>query len=252
MYKRVIQFVVPVISMLLLWESASYSGLVNAALFPAPSKVFRALWLMVADGTLVLDTVISLRRLLAGLVIGVIAGVFVGMTTGRNRIMATILSPIIQLVRPLPPVAVIPLIIVWFGIDDGAKIFSIALAIFFPIWINTHIGCENIAQAYIWNARLLTSSSLKIFTKVIFPAALPFIVAGIRNAISLAFIMVFVSELAGASSGLGYRVSILHLAYRIDGMMAALSILALLGALADSTFLFTCKRLFPWTNFKTL
>ncbi len=244
--RRFLWFVSPIVLVLVLWEFVSDSGLVNPALFPAPSKVAVALWLMVQAGTLLLDLQASLWRLLAGLVLGSSAGALVGLLTGRIKNFANALSPIIQVLRPLPAVAIIPLIIVWFGIDDGAKIFSIAFATFFPVWINTHIGSQQIPRAFLWSASLLTHSSLKVFREVVFPATLPFVMAGIRTGIAIAFIMVFVSELAGASSGLGYRISVTSLAYRIDEMVAALFVLGALGALTDQLFVFLSNKIFPW------
>ena len=206
---------------------------------------------MITSGTLVTDLRDSLWRLIMGLALGGITGVIIGLLTGRKKKIKNILSPIIQILRPLPPVAIIPLVIVWFGIDDGAKIFSIAFAIFFPVWLNTHIGVSRIAREFLWSAKLLTASSLKIFCKVIFPSALPFIIAGVRMSIAIAFVMVFVSELSGASSGLGYRISITSLAYRIDGMIAGLIVLGALGALTDQLFIFATNKLFPWLKFST-
>jgi len=229
------------------WEVASRSLTATIALFPPPSQVVLSLVRFATDGTLFLDLGGSLWRLAAGLSIGACVGVVTGLATGRVKAVRAFLSPIIQALRPLPPVAIIPLVIVWFGIGDGAKIFSIAFAVFFPVWINAHIGVTQISKTFLWSAALLTRSRIKIFRKVIFPAALPFIVTGIRTGIAIGFVMVFVSELAGASSGLGYRISVSQLAYRIDDMMAALVVLGFLGALTDAVFTFLVRKKFPWT-----
>lgn len=243
--------VIVVVAIILLWEAVSLSGVVNNSLFPAPSQVAAAGWQLLLSGV-VKDIAVSMSRLLVGLIVGTVIGIAIGLLTGRSKTAAGILSPIIQLLRPLPPVAIIPLIIVWFGIGNGAKVFSIAFAVFFPVWINTHIGSKMIPKIYIWTGRLLTKSWFKKATKVIFPASLPFIVVGVRSGIALAFIMVFVSELAGASIGLGYRISIAHLAYRIDEMIFALALLAILGALTDYLFSVAVRRIFPWLKFKTI
>ena len=249
--KRFLLFTLPIIVLIALWEFVSRSGFVSPALFPPPSKVAIALWGMVTAGTLFSDMRDSLWRLVAGLFVGSAVGIFLGLITGRIKSFATALTPIIQILRPLPPVAIIPLVILWFGIDDGAKIFSIAFAVFFPVWINAHIGARQIPQAFLWSSKLFTSSSVKTFREVVFPAALPFIVAGIRTGIAIAFIMVFVSELAGASSGLGYRISITHSAYRIDQMIAALIVLGALGAMTDQLFVLGTRKLFPWIKFSS-
>ena len=252
-------FIIPVIASCVAWEIVAVSGLVNPSLFPPPTKVARALIGLMKSGVLLSDLQASVWRLIVGLALGSLWGVAIGLITGRVKVAAAVLTPIIQLVRPLPPVALIPLIIVWFGIGDGAKIISIASAVFFPVWINTHVGAEQIPKVYVWRARLLTSSSLDRFTRVLLPASLPylfkrlifhaslpFIVAGIRTGIAFAFIMVFVSELAGASQGLGYRISVTHLSYRIDEMIAALMVLGALGAFTDHLFIKGVKWRYPW------
>ncbi|OGJ57519.1 hypothetical protein A2881_03685 [Candidatus Peribacteria bacterium RIFCSPHIGHO2_01_FULL_55_13] len=246
--KRIGLLCAPVVALLFVWEIISRSAVINPLLFPPPSLVALALWELIRNGVLIVDAAVSLWRVLAGLSIGILLGVSTGLLTGRMQTLDSVMSPAINFLRPLPPVAIIPIVIVWLGIDDAAKIFSIALAVFFPVWLNTHIGAQRVVQEYLWSAELLTRSKFTIFSRVVLPAALPFIVAGVRTAISTAFIMVFVSELAGAQSGLGYRISITQLAYRVDQMMAGLVVLALFSALCDRVFTRTVLRLFPWLS----
>ncbi len=244
--RHLLLWVAPVAALLLLWELLSRFAVSNPALFPPPSKVLNALLLWGASGELWIDLKASALRLLVGLVVGGFTGVLVGLATGRSRKADAILSPVIQILRPLPPVAIIPLVIVWFGIGDGAKIFSTSFAVFFPTWINAHIGASRIPIEYLWSARLLNRSRLTTLLYIVFPAALPTIVAGLRTSIAVAFVMVYVNELAGASSGLGYQISISHLAYRIDRMIAALIVLGAAGALADALFAAMVRLSFPW------
>ncbi|MEJ0001879.1 MAG: ABC transporter permease [bacterium] len=244
--KKFLWFILPIISVCILWELVSRSGFVNPALFPPPSKVAIALWEMIISGTVFYDFRDSLWRLVVGLTLGSVIGICTGLVTGRIKSIAKAINPIIQILRPLPPVAIIPLIIVWFGIDDGAKIFSIAFAVFFPVWIGAYIGAQQIPQTFLWSARLFALSRFKMFREVIFPASLPFIISGIRTAIAIGFVMVFVSELSGASSGIGYRISISSLSYRIDEMIAALVVLGTLGAVTDQLFVLATRRIFPW------
>ncbi len=247
--KKLLWFALPIAFLIVIWEVVSRSGFVSFNFFPPPSKVVVALWGMVTSGTLFLDLRDSSWRLIVGLFLGSVVGVITGLITGRNKLFEKVLCPVIQILRPLPPVAIIPLIIVWFGIDDGAKIFSIAFAVFFPVWLNAHIGSGLMAKEFLWSARLLTKSPLQIFYKVIFPSTLPFIIAGIRTGAAVAFIMVFVSELSGASSGLGYRISITSLAYRIDQMIAALIVLGVFGAITDQLLVYGTNKIFPWVKF---
>jgi NitT/TauT family transport system permease protein len=247
--KKILWFISPIIFLIILWEIISNTGIINTNLFPPPSRIGLAFGQMLKDGTLALDLTSSLWRALTGLILGSTIGIGLGLLTGRIQIIAKSLTPIIQILRPIPPVAIIPLVIVWFGIDNSAKIFAISFAVFFPVWLNSHIGAKQIPTPYLWSAKLLTNSILKKFKQLIFPATLPFIIAGIRNGIAIAFIMVFVTELTGASSGLGYRISFSHLIYRLDQMIAALFVLGGLGAVTDLIFVFSTKKLFSWLKF---
>ncbi|MEK7069081.1 MAG: ABC transporter permease [Patescibacteria group bacterium] len=241
-----ILIVVPILTILALWEVVSRTSVVNPALFPPASQVASAFGNMITSGTLSSDLSASVWRLLAGLCVGSVIGILLGLLTGRIRSLAHALAPIIHILRSIPPVAIIPLVIVWFGIGDGAKIFSIAFAVFFPVWINTHVGAEQVQRVFLWKAKLAGLGTLATIRTIALPSATPFIITGIRNGIALAFIMIFVSELAGASSGLGYRISITQLAYRIDEMIAALIVLGALGALTDQLFVFGTRKIFPW------
>ena len=229
------------------WEIISRFEIITAqALFPAPSQVALALIDLIRGGVLIADIKTSLIRVIIGLVLAAVLGVVIGLATGRNNLINQLLTPVINLLRPLPAVAIVPLVIVWFGIGDGAKIFTIAFAAFFPIWLNAHTGAGRVAKVYLWSARLLTHSRIKILASIIFPSALPFIIAGVRQGIALAYIMVFVSELTGAASGLGYRISLTQLTYQIDGMIAALFILAGLAAMTDLIFMKGAVKIWPW------
>ena len=241
-------FVVPVLVAALGWEVVSRLEVVNPRMFPPPSVVGQAFFEWAQSGDLLTDISASCVRALLGLLLGGGVGLILGLITGRTQWVSASITPIVQLLRPLPPVALIPLIIVWLGIGNTAKIFSISFAAFFPVWMNTHLGVRNIASIYLWSASLLTKSHTKILLRIIVPATIPSIIAGIRTAIPVAFIMVFVSEIAGASSGLGYRISVCHLAYRIDMMIAALAVLAATGAIVDWLFAKTVAVLLPWTR----
>lgn len=229
-----------------MWEALSRSGAVSVALFPPPSAVIHAGVGWWREGELVRDLLVSLWRVVAGYALGATLGLVVGLVTGRLRLIYVILRPILQGLRPLPPVAIVPLIIVWMGIGDGAKVFSIAFAVFFPVWLATHLGAQAVPAAYTWSARILGASRLRIFFEVVLPSAMSVAASGLRTAVSVAFVMVFVSELAGASKGIGYQIAISHLAYRIDRMMAALAVLALLGVLADAGIERGLLVLMPW------
>jgi len=241
---------ISILVFLAIWEVVARQKIINPLLFPPPTEVAVAIWDWALSGDLLTDLGTTMWRLFVGLLLGGVTGSLVGLATGRNRRLSAAFNPIIQFLRPLPPVAIIPLIIVWFGIGNVAKIFAISYGVFFPVWINTHLGASQIPVDYIRMGKLLSSSRWKRFRKIILPAALPEMVSGWRNSIAMAFIMAYVSELAGASQGVGYRIDINYLAYRIDRMMAALVILAILGALSDWLFTQAIHKIFPWIKMR--
>ncbi len=230
----------------LTWEGVSRAELVNPRLFPPPSHIVVALMEWARTGELFRDVGTSLWRVLLGFIIGGTVGIATGILTGRFSPFRWYIAPVIQVLRPLPPVAIIPLVIVWLGIGNMAKLFSISFAVFFPVWVNTHAGASTVPLPYLRSASLLSRSRARIALRVVLPSTLPFIVAGLRTSIALAFIMVYVAEIAGASSGIGYQISVSHLAYRIDKMMAALAVLAAAGAIFDGTFIRLVYTAFPW------
>lgn len=237
---------VPILLSFVLWEVVSSSGVVNRTLFPPPSEVLDAFVGLASSGELYVHLNASLWRVLAGLSLGSFVGIALGLLTGRFKALGKSLTPLFQVLRSFPPVAIIPLVIVWFGIGESAKLFSISFAVFFPVWINSHIGASRIPEHYLQIASTFRIPFVKKWFKVILPASLEFIVAGVRTGIAIAFIMVFVSELTGASNGLGYMISIAQLSYRIDVMIAGLFILGIMGAATDFAVVRTVQKLFSW------
>jgi len=254
--KQIVRASISIVVFLIAWEIIARTGFIHISLFPPPTRVAEAFVEMARSGELARDLRASLWRAVIGFVLGSGVAIATGLVTGRIEALNNYLSPLMQLFRPLPPVAIIPLIIVWFGIGEVSKVFSIAFAVFFPVWVNTHIGAREIPVMFLWSVYSLGVRGFTVLWKVIvpgallwrviLPGALPFIVAGFRTGIAIAFIMVFVSELAGASAGIGYQISVSHLAYRVDRMIAALILLGVLGAGADLLLTrliwFTC----PW------
>lgn len=238
--------IVSVSAVLLAWEFSSRWEFVSPKLFPPPSSVAVAIKEIIRTGELWTNAIVSLRRAALGFGVGALSGIIIGMVTGRVKTFDAYVSPVIQLLRPLPPVAIISLVIVWLGIGELAKVWSIAFAVFFPIWVGTHQGARNVPQAFLWAAKSLHLGRAATFIRVVLPAALPLIVSGVRSGVAISFVMVFVSELAGASSGIGYAINTYQLAYRTDYMMAYLVVLGSLGAASDQIVSRLIHLAFPW------
>ena len=230
----------------IIWEILPAIGWLDGRLIPPPSQILRGGIGWVASGEFRLDVVSSLVREMIGLCLGCIIGIIVGLLTGRIKIIDSILSPLFHVFRAFPPVALLPVFITLLGIEDSSKIFSIAFACFFPTWLNTHIGAANIPVEYIQSAILLSNSPLNIFYRVILPASSTAIVTGVRLSIAIGFVLLYVSELAGASEGLGYRIANGQMSYRMDVMFAALFVLGGLASLTDWLFVCATHYFLPW------
>lgn len=238
----------PVPIVLLVWELVARSGAFNAELFPPPSKVWMAFLEMGKSGLLWSDFLASTKRALAGYLLGCVTGIVVGIATGRVRILDRALSQIIHILRAFPPVAIVPFAITWFGLSESSKYFLVFWGVFFPVWVNTHAGMAGVDKIYLWAARSLGATKRYEITDVLLPAALPHVLAGMRVAIGLCFICVFVAEMAGAYEGIGFRISTSYLVFRVDRMMAALILLGMMGASGDKIFKVLVSKCLPWTQ----
>lgn len=234
--------------LLAVWELCYRSEFVSTLLFPGPVAVFRALITWAEDGTLLSDVLASLGRVGSGLVLGGTLGLGVGLVSGRIHWLSESMGAVVNALRAVPPVAIVPLAILWLGISESSKIFLVGWGAFFPVWLNTHLGVSRVDRTVEWSARSLGAVGLPFVWKVILPAALPQILAGVRLGIGIAYICVFVAELAGAHQGVGFRIATAHLVFRTDLMLAGLVVLAILGALTDAAFVRLVRTITPWLS----
>lgn len=238
--------ILPFVIVLVLWESLARVGIYNARLFPAPTTIVRAFGEMISTGDLIRDLFASIARALVGFIAGAVLGVSIGVLTGRSHIWRYFLHPILQSLRSIPSIGLLPLAILFFGLDEISKYFLVFWGVFFPVWINSHLGVAGVNQRYIWAARSLGANQSRLMWEVVLPASLPLIIAGMRVGIGLAFLNLVAAEMSGASAGLGYRVSASHLVFRSDKMIAALVALGTLGAASDGIFRFLAGKIAPW------
>ena len=229
-----------------LWSLVGLSGVVKEAIFPAPWSVWSATVEMWRNGTLQTDLAKSLGRAAVGFGIGATLGVTMGLLTGRVAVVRTLLNPFLNLLRPIPAIALVPVAIVWFGIGEGSKYFVVSYTVFLTVWFNTHHGMQYVPETYLRAARTLGASKLREFATVVLPAAAPHIFAGIRLGVALAFLSLVAAELSGASSGIGFRLQEARQYVRTDRMFSLLIILGILGALADLVVHWIGKKLVHW------
>jgi ABC-type nitrate/sulfonate/bicarbonate transport system permease component len=238
--------VLGVASAIALWQIILDLGIVDRRLMPAPITVLRAAASMAATGELVAHIGASVARAITGLVIGSAIGIVFGLLTGRITAFGHLTEPIAQLFRSIPAIAFVPLAIIWFGLGEQSKLFLIVFGVFFPVWINTLMGVKNVRPVYIRAARSLGVSPQQELQRVIFPAALPFIITGVRISVSIAYIMLAAAEMAGALVGLGQLIQESYLVFRTDRMLVGIVMLGILGLLSDRLFMAGVRWLFPW------
>lgn len=247
-FQKIIYALASLAILLIIWQISSELGITNPQQTPGPLTIAKAIAEWAKSGELLMDFTVSISRGMLGLAIGCIIGIILGLLTGRNQRLNLLLAPPLNILRAAPPVALLPVFITFFGISEFSKIFSIAFATVFPMWVNTHSGASNIPIEFLRSAKLLTKSNLKIFWRVVLPASLNSIVAGFRISLAMSFIMMYVSELAGASQGLGYQIANSHAAYRYDRMFGALFVLGITATLIDMLLNGVIRRIFPWVK----
>jgi ABC-type nitrate/sulfonate/bicarbonate transport system permease component len=233
-------------ALLLLWQITASLGLLPAYL-TSPLVIAREFAALAAGGDLLRHSAVSLYRSLAGLALGALAGIGIGLWAGTSRPVAGFFEPLVSLTYPVPKVAFLPVLLVWFGISDTSKIVLIALSCFYPCYIAALYGVRAVEPVWIWAAQNMGARPRRVFFKVIVPAAAGHIFGGLRVSLALAFILMLASELIGSSNrlGLGFLVLSADAGGRFDVMFAAILAIAILGFGADRLLLWLRRRLLP-------
>ncbi|RXF75399.1 ABC transporter permease [Hansschlegelia zhihuaiae] len=231
---------------LAVWQWVASAEIVNAILFPPPTVVAQAVYDWVASGEFAADLAASLRRVAIGFVIGAALGVGLGVLTGRVGFFAALLGPVLQILRPIPPIAFVPIVILWFGLSEGGKVFLIVWGVFFTVWISAHLGVQKVDQGLIRAAQMLGTPRWRLLGEVVLLGALPVIVVGLRTAVGISFYTLVAAELAGAFSGVFYRIEIAQQNMQTGQVFGGLMALGLLSFLADRSFAAAAQRMVWW------
>ncbi|WP_438275822.1 ABC transporter permease subunit [Nitrobacter sp.] len=241
----IIQWILPA-AILLVWQVACNTGYVPARVLPAPTDVVLAGWKSLQSGELVRNIWVSFWRATIGFLIGGGIGFAFGLANGLSQLSDKLTDTTLQMVRNVPHLALIPLVILWFGIDESAKLFLVALGVFFPVYLNTLHGIRTVDPQLIEMGRIYDMSSGELFRRVIFPSALPSIFVGVRFALGIMWLTLIVAETIAASSGLGYMAMQAREFMLIDVVVLSILIYALLGKLADSASRFLEQLTLSW------
>ncbi|MGH8752209.1 MAG: ABC transporter permease [Burkholderiales bacterium] len=235
--------VIPLV-FLALWQFVAMSGWINPQILPAPSQVMAKWWdylrpadsysagsyiLWLVSGELPHDALASMSRVMGGFLIGTLLALPLGLLMGTSDRIYGLFNPLVQVLRPIPPIAYIPLAILWFGLGNPPAFFLISIGAFFPVLMNTIAGVRHVDGIYLRAARNLGAGQMTLFRRVIVPAAMPYILTGMRIGIGTAFIVVIVAEMIAVNNGLGYRIIEAREYLWSDKIIAGMFSIGLLG-----------------------
>ena len=221
-------------AIIVVWQVAVSSGLLSTHILPTPTDVVKAGWRLFQNGELLRNMWVSFWRAMVGFAIGGGIGFAFGLANGLSRRSEKIFDSTLQMVRNIPHLALIPLVILWFGIDETAKIFLVALGVFFPIYINTQHGIRSVDPQLVEMGRIYGMTPRELFWRVILQGALPSIFVGVRFGLGIMWLTLIVAETIAASSGIGYMAMQAREFLLLDVVVLSILIYALLGKAADS------------------
>jgi NitT/TauT family transport system permease protein len=248
---RLVEGAIVPILLLIAWQAICGLGFVDPRKLPSPIAVAIRWWSYIAppeafdvakdffpswlvSGEFITDALSSLYRVITGFVVGAGLALPFGLAMGASDTMYRYLNPLLQVLRPIPPIAYIPLSILWFGLGNPPAIFLIAIGAFFPVLINTIAGVRSVDSIYLRAARNLGASQMTIFRRVILPGATPYILSGVRIGIGTAFIVVIVAEMIAVNNGLGFRILEAREYFWSDKIIAGMLSIGFIGLAIDT------------------
>lgn len=247
--ERAIISTLSILAFLTIWEVVViYFKRIDPLFASAPSIIFAAGQELVASGELFRHAGVTLQNLIIGFVLAAVVGNFVGIAMGRMKYLDYAGTPFVDALNAVPRIAFLPLIIIWFGIGIWSKVVLVFLGAVFPMLINAYEGVRGTDPKLIEAARAYGASERDIFFKVVFPAAIPFIVAGLRQGVGRALISVIVAEFFASNAGLGYLIQFSGATFRTGHLFVAILVVAIFGILATYGIRISEKRIAPWLH----
>lgn len=234
------------LALLLLWEIAAYFGWIDVRFFPAPSKIFAEMMVLIQNGQLWAHLVASLYRLFWGFIFGGVPALILGISMGLSRTLRSIMEPLVAATYPIPKSAILPLILLIFGLGEASKIVMVAIGLFFPILINAMAGVLEIPKIHFDVARNFGASRLQTFRTIALPGAMPLIMTGVKLGVGMGLILIALAEMIGAKSGLGYMMWNAWEILSVETMYVGLIVIAALGVLFSLILNEVERFLVPW------
>jgi ABC-type nitrate/sulfonate/bicarbonate transport system permease component len=215
--------------LLLLWEACARTGLIDTRFFPAPTSIAAKLVELAESGELWTDLSASLQRLLWGTLVGGIPALAIGIVMGLYRPVRAAIDPLISATYPVPKSAILPLVLLIFGLGETSKIVMVALGVFYPVVINTVTGVQQIDKIYLDVGKNFRASRWQTFRTIALPGALPSIMAGIKLGIGMGLILIAISEMVGSKNGIGFMIWDAWQVLSVETMYVGLVVISILG-----------------------
>ncbi|WP_338554712.1 ABC transporter permease subunit [Paenibacillus sp. KS-LC4] len=234
------------ILLLIAWHVLTVTGIIAANVLPQPLQVIEELVSSIKSGQLAENIAISARRAILGFLIGGGIGFLLGLINGFSSRAEIVMDSSIQMLRNVPHLALIPLVIIWFGIGEEVKLLLVALGVFFPIYLNTFHGIRSIDRGLIEMAKVYGLRGFDLYKEVILPGALPSVLVGVRYSLGIMWLTLIVAETVAANSGIGYMAMNAREFMQLDVTVLSIIIYALLGKLSDSIAKILERRLLQW------
>jgi len=235
---------ISLLALLALWQLLSTRAMPEYVLGPA--EILRHFTAALVSGELFPHIGASLARSIPGFALGTSVGILLGLLAGVARGLDELLSPVIFLTYPVPKIVILPLLMLWFGTEDLSKVVIIALACFYPAFINAYYGAKATPAILVWSGLNMGARRWQVFRKVVVPSALPLIFAGVRVSLALSFVLLFAAEMINARAGLGFLIRQSENSLRFDLMYVSILTIAVLGYLGDRLLRATRKRVVAW------
>src|SRR5690625_1861133 len=245
--KQLLPWMVPLL-LLLSWQYLSWIGMIPKRVLPAPFEVLQAAVSLLSTGELFTHISVSLGRALVGFFIGGSLGFLLGLFNGISRYSELLFDTSIQMLRNIPHLALIPLVILWFGIEETSKIFLVALGVLFPIYINTYHGIKSVDKDLIEMGRAYGLKGKTLFFTVILPGAMSSILVGVRFSLGVMWLTLIVAETISSHAGIGYMAMTVREFMHMDVIVLSIVLYALFGKLSDMIARFFENRLLKWNH----
>ena len=234
------------VSILIVWEAVARLGMVKAVFLPAPSLIFNTFINLIRTDSFLGDIWYSVQTVIRGFAWGLLLGLPFGTAAGMSKTFEKLFGPLLNAIRQVPPLAFLPLIVLWFGIGDVGKMVVIAKAVFFPVFLNTLQGIRAVNREYVEVAQVYEFSRYQMIRRVIFPGALPSIFVGVRFGAGLAWVMIVAAEMLSGRKGVGYILTRGQDLLQTDEVFVVIFVIGLIGFFIDKILRDTEGRLIKW------